>query len=138
METMYPILLLILVGIGAYAVVQHGVPRLEAPPGASGGESVRVDDGWLIVSNGNTERRFEIEDVDYIALRSSGGRRPYRLVLQFGDDRLEFAEDQTGVEALVDYLLHRPPPGTDFTRFGEAMEARRRKLFVFQDRRHEM
>jgi len=132
---MFQIFILIALGVVAYSVTSGKLPALPAPVSS---ERVWVDGDFLLIqaSTSETQRIFPLDDLDYMAIRTRSGDRPYRLVLEFDGQRLEFSEQQSGVERIVDHFLHSPPEGTDFTRFGEAMEARRKALFVFLDRRN--
>jgi hypothetical protein len=133
---MFQILMLIAVGLVAYSVTSGKIPALSAPEYALT-DRVRIDGDFLMIETVDppARRLFPLDEIDYIAIRTASGDQPYRLILGFGGDTLELSETQSGVEAVVDHLLHHPPKGTDFSRFGEAMEARRKKLITFLDRR---
>lgn len=134
---MYLVSLLILAGVAAYAV---GSRERESGPDRVRGERVALRDRRVVVESdrGRLLHYYDLADLTYFALHARGGGRPYVLLFDFGGERLRLREDGPGVEALLADLVEvapgMVPGGVDFSRFGEALEARREATFVFVDR----
>ena len=122
---------LLMMGIGA--VVYASVPRRAGLRHHNSGRRVERNSGRVCVyeDGGETVHLYDLDDMDYLALVT--GHEGYVLEFGFGRDQVEFQEGERGVDALLGSLLRDPPTGADFSRFGEAMEARAGKRFVFLD-----
>ena len=123
--------LLIALGVVVYAAGTGN--RVEAP--RQSGVQVRRDAYCLTVidPDGRTLHPYDLEHLTRLAIRTE--RDGYWLELDFGQgrgaERVELHETDAGVAALLDSFLKSPPKGADFSRFGEAMETRRPRTFVF-------
>ena len=122
---------LLMMGIGA--VVYASVPRRAGLRRHISGRRVERNSGRLCVyeDGGKTVHLYDLDDMDCLALVT--GHEGYTLEFGFGPDRVQLQESERGVDALLGSLLRDPPRGADFSRFGEAMEARAGKRFIFLD-----
>lgn len=133
---MFPVIALIGLGVAvyAYASSQGGGPHVASPTRHT---HLVVRGHKLEVENRARRelRHFHLSEMDLWAIRTYGARRRYDVLIGFGPTHLVFEEGTPGLDELIDYLLQTPPPGTDLSRWGEAMETRRRAVFTLLDRR---